>query len=74
MKEKNLDIDLESLNIKNDIVTILKINNINTIKDLWQLKRKELRRFKLRDSDINNIIIKLQLYGIDIDRKIYNRD
>lgn len=74
MKEKKLNVDLEFLNIKSDIVAILKANDINTIEDLWQLKRKELKKLELSDSDINNIIIKLQLYGIDINRKIYNYD
>ena len=53
------------------IVGILLKENINTIYDLWNLTRKDLKKMGLTDSDINLVIIKLQLMGLDLNKKIY---
>ena len=70
-KQKILEKDISELNLSTKINNALKDNSINTIEDLWKLKRKELKDMKLSDSDITQVIIKLQLYGLDLNRKIY---
>ena len=45
-------------------------NNINLIYDLWILKRSNLKKF-LNDREISDIIIKLQLHGLDLNKKFY---
>lgn len=67
----NLREDIFKLNLSHEIVTILKENKINTINELWSLKRKDLKNMGLKDSKINTIIIKLQLIGLDLNKKKY---
>lgn len=68
---KYLDNPIEDLNIKDSITKKLKSNNIFIIKDIWYLKRKDLKNLNFSDNEINQIIIKLQLKGIDLNKKIY---
>ena len=69
--KKYLELPIESLNIKKNIIDKLKHNNIFSIKELWVLKRKDLKGFDLNDIEINQIIINLQLNGIDVNKKVY---
>lgn len=69
--KKYLELPIESLNIKKNIIDKLKHNNIFSIKELWTLKRKDLKGFDLSDIEINQIIINLQLNGIDLNKKVY---
>ncbi len=71
MKQKYLDSEIETLNIDSCTQNKLKINNIKYIKDLWILKRKDLKMINLTDKEINNIIVKLQLNGLDLNKKKY---
>lgn len=71
MKQKYLDSEIETLNIDSCTQNKLKINNIKYIKDLWILKRKDLKMISLTDKEINNIIVKLQLNGLDLNKKKY---
>ncbi|MBO5376115.1 MAG: hypothetical protein J6A52_04620 [Bacilli bacterium] len=66
-----LELTVEKLDIKDNIVNKLKLNNIFFIKDIWCLKRKNLKDLDLNDSEINKIIIQLQLNGIDLNKKVY---
>ena len=68
---KCLDNPIEYLKINITITNKLKKNNIFLIKDLWYLKRKDLKALDFTDIEINEIIIKLQLNGIDLNKKIY---
>ncbi|MBR1385315.1 MAG: hypothetical protein IJ568_00645 [Bacilli bacterium] len=68
---KFLNNQIEELNLKESITKKLKENNIITIKDVWSLKRKDLKSYNLSDSEINQIIIKLQLKGYDLNKKTY---
>ena len=68
-----LDKDVKCLDIDNKIIDIFKQNNIKTLEDLWNLKRKDLKKYNLSDKDINQVIIKLQLLGLDLNNKIYNK-
>ena len=70
-REKFLENSIEELKLANNISSILIDNNIKQVKDLWELKRKDLKDLKFSDSEINQITIKLQLGGLDLNRKIY---
>ena len=67
----NLEKSLSSLGLDKDIIVILEEKNINKIKDLWNLNRKDLKKFNFDDKQINHIIIKMQLSGLDLNHKIY---
>lgn len=69
-----LDIKIDNLKIESIILEKLKENNIITVRDLWSLKRCDLKEINLNDNQINNIIIKLQLFGIDLNKKIYPKN
>jgi hypothetical protein len=62
------------LELNKEIIKLLKENNIALIKDLWKLKRDNLKKLNLNDSQINDIIIKMQLLGLDLNKKIYNKN
>lgn len=70
-KKVFLEKEIEELKLDKKVINILKENNINNIKDVWILKRKDLKQINLTDSDITQISIKLQLYGLDLNKKIY---
>ena len=70
-KKKVLEKDICELQLTSKVFDVLKENSINTIEDLWILKRQDLKNLKLSDSDINQITIKLQLVGLDLNKKIY---
>lgn len=74
MRNKHLEKTIDILELDSNINTFLKENNIFFIKDIWALKRKDLKEMGIKDNDINNIVIKLQLYGLDINKKIYSKD
>jgi len=65
---------IEKLNLDKDIEVILKKSNVNTMQDIWKLKRKELKNIGLRDYQINHIIIKMQLNGLDLNEKMYEKN
>ena len=71
MKSKILDNEIEFLSLNDNITNILKSNNINYVKDLWVLARKDLKNMDISDRDIQGIIIKLQLKGLDLNKKKY---
>ncbi len=72
MKKKMiLEKSIEELGLNTKMTSILVDNDINTIEDIWVLKRKDLRAFSLSDSDITQIVIKLQLFGLDLNKKVY---
>lgn len=66
-----LELPIEELDVRNNIIDKLKLHNIHSVKDIWYLKRKDLKDFNLNDNEINQIIIKLQLNGIDLNKKVY---
>lgn len=70
-KQKILEKSIEELGLNTKMTSILVDNDINTIEDIWVLKRKDLRAFSLSDSDITQIVIKLQLFGLDLNKKVY---
>ena len=69
--KKYLENPIEDLDVSNKIVDKLKKNDLLLVKDVWSLKRKNLKDLKFTDSEINQIIIKLQLHGVDLNKKVY---
>lgn len=65
-----LDKNISYLNIDNKIIKKLNDNNIFSIKELWINNKKNLKKLGLSDSEIKNIIIKLELIGYDLNKKI----
>ena len=74
MKNKHLEKDINVLELNSSIEKFLRANEINYIKDIWVLKRKDLKNLGLKDSDINTIVVKLQLFGLDLNKKVYSKD
>lgn len=68
----NLNKSVDILNIDPKIINKLKKENIVLIKDLWVLNRKDLKKFNITDSEINKLIIGMQLLGFDLNKRIYN--
>lgn len=66
--ESNIDI----LDLDGSINKTLIDNDIKTVGLLWAQTRKSLKTIGLKDSDIKQIIIKLQLLGLDLNKKIYS--
>lgn len=69
----NLNSDITSLELSENIIKILN-NNVFKINQLWEKTRKDLKLYKLNDREISNIIIKLELLGIGLNKKIYDYD
>jgi len=63
--------NIETLNIDIKTRKILSENKITYIEDLWNLKKQDLKKIGLNDYQINQISIKLQLIGMDLNHKIY---
>lgn len=68
---KYLDEGIKILNLEKEVVDILVENNIKTVNDLWCLNRKKLKEMGVKDPDIKQVIIKLQLVGLDLNKKVY---
>lgn len=66
-----LEKNIEELQLNNKVINKLKENNIQKIRDLWIMKRKELKQLGFSDSEISQIIIKLQLHAIDLNKRVY---
>lgn len=71
MKREVLKKNIEILNLDGSIIKKLKENNINIIEKLWVINRHKLKDMNFKDNEINQIIIKLQLIGIDLNHKRY---
>ena len=70
-KKKILEKGIEELSLDTKALKLLKENDIITVEDLWRKKRKDLKELNFSDSEITTIAIKLQLYGLDLNKKIY---
>ena len=64
-----LNKEINYLNLNPRIITILKNNDIIKVQDLWVQNRKKLKSFSLTDPEIKEIIIKLELHGMDLNKK-----
>ena len=70
--KKSLEKNINSLNLNEKINKVLERNNIFLINDLWLLSRNKLKDFGLVNEEINQIVIKLQLNGLDLNKKVYS--
>lgn len=73
MTNNLFDKKIEEIGMDKTIYQKLKNNNILLLKDLWKLNRKDLKSYNLNDSEVNQIIIKMQLMSLDLNKKIYNK-
>lgn len=64
--------EITKLNLTSDLTKKLYDKNIKLISDIWILKRKDLKDLGLTDKEIKNIVISLQLEGLDLNKKIYD--
>ena len=73
MKKENKSIskDISILELDDNIDSLLKANAIKTVNDLWIKSKKELKSYGLNDKDIKYVSIKLQLIGLDLNKKMY---
>ena len=68
----NLEDSIKKMNLTDKVINKLQENNIKYIKDVWILKRKDLKKFNLTYKEIKSIIIALQLEGLDLGKKMYD--
>ncbi len=66
-----LEKNIEELQLDESILKKLKDNNIIKIKDLWKMKRKELKQLGFNDNEVGHIVVKLQLHAIDLNKRVY---
>lgn len=71
MRNSILENEISNLDLESKIVEVLYNNEKKTVGDLWELNRQNLKAFGLNDAEIKQIIIKLQLLGLDLNRKVY---
>ena len=74
MNKELLNKEIIQLDIDPSIIKKLNSNDINIIDELLCFKRKELKKIGLNDNEIKQVIIKLQLKGMDLNRRKYNRN
>ena len=71
-KNEYVESDIEILDLDSSVNKTLRDNNLSTVGDVWVQTRKSLKTIGLKDSDVKQIIIKLQLLGLDLNKKIYS--
>ena len=62
---------ISSLSLSKELINKLKDKELNYIEDVWVLKRNNLKTLGFSNDEINNIIISLQLIGLDLNKKKY---
>ena len=67
-----IDKEINYLDLEKNIKIKLENSKINFIKDLWILKRTDLKKMNFSDYEIKKIIISLELNGLDLNKKNYN--
>ncbi len=70
-KCKYLDEDISILELSDEVFKRLKDMSISSIDNLWNLSRTDLKNHGFTDKEIKHISIKMQLLGIDLNKKIY---
>lgn len=68
----NIKENISKLDLDDKVANTLEVNNIFNVEDLWVLSRNDLKEYGLNDNQINHIIIKLELRGIGLNKKIYD--
>ncbi|HAB65905.1 MAG TPA: hypothetical protein DCE23_00925 [Firmicutes bacterium] len=72
MRPSVVEEDIKILSLSKGLTDKLRKENMNSINDIWILKRKELKELSFTDQEIKSIIISLQLRGLDLNKKIYH--
>ncbi len=65
----NMNDSIKCLELGKDLIKRLEEHNIISVNDLWKMKRQELKDLGFNNKDINELIIKLQLSGLDLNKK-----
>lgn len=60
---------LNDLNLQKAILDKLKLNDINSTEELLKMSRKKLKLLGFSYEEINLIAIKLQLIGMDLNKR-----
>ena len=71
-QNENIKKKIEVLDLDKKVLECLKQNEIQYVENLWILNRKKLKEIGLNDHEIKQLIIKMQLLGLDLNKKIYN--
>lgn len=74
MKNVYLSKKLDSIDISAKLIKKLNSKDINLVEDLWKISRNNLKDMDLTSDEINQIIIKMQLHGLDLNKKVYNKN
>ena len=61
--------DVSSLSLSKELINKLKDKELNYIEDVWVLKRNNLKTLGFTNDEIKEIIISLQLIGLDLNKK-----
>lgn len=64
---------MNDLNFQKNIIDKLKLNNITSIEKLWEMSRKDLKSIGFTYEEINDIAIKLQLNGLDLNKRVNSK-
>ena len=67
----DINTNVKEIKLNEDAIKILANNNINTLEDVWQYKKTDLKNMGIADNQINQIRITLQLIGKDLNKKTY---
>ena len=63
--------DINNLSISKELIDKLKDKELDYIEDVWVLKRINLKTLGFTNDEIKEIIISLQLIGLDLNKKKY---
>ena len=61
--------NISELSLKKEIIDKLNEKEVFLIKDLCSLRRRFLKEYGFSNNEINDIIITLQLVGLDLNKK-----
>ena len=61
--------NISELSLKKEIIDKLNEKEVFSIKDLCSLRRRVLKEYGFSNDEINDIIITLQLVGLDLNKK-----
>lgn len=57
---------VDKLSVNNNIINTLKENNINTLGELSNYKKSQLRNMGIQSADVNKIEVDLELLGLTL--------
>ena len=71
MNKKIMKNGVDKLQISKNAISILEKNNIQNIEQLCKRTRKELKEMNILQVDIRDIVLSLQLVGLDLKNNSY---